>query len=209
MVSPTYSLIRVKDIKNNTIILDNDSLRAVLEVSGINFSLLSSEEQDAIVGSFKNFIDGLDFPIQILIASRIENINDYLKNLHLRLENEIDPLIKFQLEEYISFLEDYIQNNKVMKKIFYIVVPYDTVVINTGPLSKFKKIKTNYENESVKFEQLEIRVEYVVSSLLNLGLTTKRLTDIELIELLFEFYNPNIRWRQIPQKIIRKLAEIM
>ena len=207
MIAPTFSLIKVKDIRNNTYILENGGLRNVLRVNGLNFFLLSEKEQNMLIGEFKNFLDGLDFPIEILVLSRLENINNYLKILHLRTEEEKDPLIKFQLEEYISFLEDYLQNHKIMKKIFYVIVPYDPLEINLGPLSKIKRKNNLEESEEVKFEQLEIRTAYVIDSLFNLGLSPERLSDLELIELLFEVYNPNLRWQQLPKQIIQKLTE--
>jgi len=207
MIAPTFSLIRVKDIKNNAYILENGGLRSVIQLNGINLSLLFEKEQETVIAQFKNFLDGLDFPVEILILSRLENINDYLKILHLRLEEEKEPLIKFQLEEYISFLEDYLQNHSIMKKIFYVIVPYDPLETGLGPLAKIKKPTGIEESEEVRFEQLETRTYYAIDSLNNIGLQPKRLYDLELIELLFEVYNPNLRWQQLPKQIIEKLAE--
>jgi len=209
MIAPTFSLIKVKEIRNDAYILDNGGLRTILEVSGLNLSLLSEKEQETVISQFKNFLDGLDFPVEILTLSRLENINNYLKILHLRLEEEKDPLIKFQLEEYISFLEDYLQNHQIMKKIFYTIIPYDPLETGLGPLAKIKKPAGLEENEETKFEQLETRTNYVIDSLTNLGLVTQRLSDLELIELLFEVYNPSLRWQQLPKQIIEKLAETL
>ena len=209
MIAPTFSLIKVQEIKNDAYILENGGLRAVLEVTGINFPLLSEKEKEMVINQFKNFLDGLDFTLEILVLSRLENINNYLKILHLRLEEEKDPLIKFQLEEYISFLEDYLQNHKIMKKIFYVIVPYDPLETGLGPLAKIKKPAGLEESEETKFEQLETRVAYVIDSLFNLGLSTQRLSELQLIELLFEVYNPNLRWSQLPKQIIEKLAETL
>jgi hypothetical protein len=209
MIAPTFSLIKVKEIKNDVYILENGGLRSVLQVNGLNLSLLSEKEQEIVIGQFKNFLDGLDFPVEILVLSRLENINNYLKILHLRLEEEKDPLIKFQLEEYVSFLEDYLQNHKIMKKIFYVIIPYDPLEVGLGPLAKIKKPSGLEESEETKFEQLETRTNYVVDSLINLGLTPQRLSDLELIELLFEVYNPDLRWQQLPKQIIEKLAETL
>ena len=209
MTAPTFSLIQVENIKNDTLILTNGGLRAILEVSGINLSLLAEKEQELVINQFKNLLDGLDFPIEILVLSRMENINNYLKILHLRLEEERDPLIKFQLEEYISFLEDYLQNHKIMKKIFYIIIPYDPIETGLGPLAKIKKPAGLEETEEVKFEQLATRIAYIIDSLNNIGLNAYRLSDVELIKLLFEMYNPDLRWQQLPKQIIEKLAEIL
>lgn len=211
MILPTYELVKVKDVKDGIIFLENGGLRAVLSVSGLNFSLLLEEEQNIALGQFKGFLDSLDFPVQILILSRLENINDYLKILHLRLEEEKDPLIKFQLQDYISFLEDYIENHEIMKKMFLVVVPYDSLEISLGPLQKLKSRQKGSETEEplqVKIEQLETRVLYVSQALSNLGLSVNRLDDKELIKLLFEVYNPNLKWGQVPGSVIDKLTEL-
>ncbi len=208
MILPTYNLIKIKDIKNGALILESGGLRAILEISGLNFSLLSEKEQGIVISQFKSFLDGLDFSVEIMVLSRLENINDYLKILHLRLEDEKDPLIKFQLEEYISFLEDYLENHQIMEKIFLVVVPYDPLEISFGPLKRFQQKEIPEEPLKMKLEQLETRVAYVSQALANIGLTVKRLEDKELIELLFETFNPNLKWGQIPRPIIEKLAEI-
>lgn len=208
MILPTHNLIKVKDIKNGICFLENGGLRGILKVTGLNFGLLSEKEQDIVISQFKNFLDGLDFPVEILVLSRLENINDYLKILHLRLEEEKDPLIKFQLEEYISFLEDYLNNHQIMKKLFIIVVPYDPLSTSLGPLQKFQKQEILQESLQIQLEDLETRILYVSQALSNIGLSVERLEDKELIELLFEVYNPNLKWGQIPKPIIEKLAEI-
>lgn len=208
MTLPTYTLIKVKDIKNNIYILENGGLRAVLKVTGINFSLFSEEEQAIILSQFKNFLDGLDFPVEILILSRFENINDYLKILHLRFEEEKNQLIKFQLEEYLSFLEDYTNNHHIMKKIFFTIIPYDPLITNLKPLQKISFQTPNEENLEKDIENLETRVLYVYESLSSMGLEVERLRDNDLIELLFEVYNPSLKWGQIPRPIIEKLSEL-
>ncbi len=210
MPAPTYSLIKVKDVQRDTLILDNNTLRAVLQVGGINLTLLSEQEHNLVINQFQNFLNGLDFYVEILIVSRLENIDDYLKILHLRLENEKDPLVKFQLEEYINFLEDYLSSHNIMRKAFYVIVPYDGVVFSgSGIGSLFKnRQKAAEEALAVQLQQLETRVSYVSQALANIGLYVQRLDTKALIELLFELYNVNSKWGQIPKAIIEKLSQI-
>lgn len=213
MILPTYNLIKVKDIKNGICILENGGLRAILRATGINFSLLSEREQEIITGQFKSFLDGLDFNIEILNLSRLENINNYLKILNLKLESENDPLIKFQLEEYIKFLEDYTENNQIIKKMFFIIVPYDVIKITTSPLGKIPFLQnlskeTEQAISEVEIEGLNARVSYVKRALSNIGITVEQLNTQEIIELLFEIYNPNLKWGQVPKPIIEKLSEL-
>jgi hypothetical protein len=205
MILPTYYLIKVKEIRHNAYVLENGGLRAVIKVNGVNLFLMSDEEQDVVINQFKSFLDGLDFPVEILVISRAENLTNYLKILHLRSEEEKDPLIKFQLEEFISFLEDFLQNHNVMKKIFYVIVPYDTLEVSFLKKSKEKVV----ESDEIKFSQLETRVAYLLDSLHSLGLSPQRLSEAELIELLFEVYNPNLKWSQLPKQVIEKLKETL
>lgn len=203
MVKPTSSLIKVKDIKNDALIMEDGSLRAILAVPGINFSLLSEEEKNAVVGLFKELLDGLDFNLQILVVSRFAYIEGYINYLKDRLEEEQEPLIKLQLEEYIKFIESYVETHKIMKKIFYIIVPYETEVIE---IRKFgKKTKTKEEEFYRKLEQLETRVIYITEKLSSIGLQPLRLNSSELLQLLYEMYNPNLRWGLAPIKLFEEL----
>jgi|YNPMSStandDraft_1061717.scaffolds.fasta_scaffold00958_12 hypothetical protein len=208
MIQPTFSLIKIKDIQKNCFILENGSLRAVIEVTGVNLSLLSEQEQETLISQFRRLLDGLDFPLEILTISRQENIADYLKTLNLRLNQEDNMLIKFQLEEYIAFLKDYLDNHNIMKKIFYLIVPYDVLDIKFAIFPKNKKeqslIDQSFES---KLQQLEIRANYLQEAISAMGLQSHRLSDIELIELMFEVYNPNLRWQQLPSQVIQKLTE--
>ena len=205
MVKPTASLIKVKDIKNDALILEDGSLRAILSVPGINFNLLSEEERGAVVGLFKELLDGLDFNLQILVVSRYAYIEGYINSLKERLEEETEPLIKLQLEEYIKFIQSYVETHKIMKKIFYIVVPYEAEVIEIRRFGKKTKVKE--EEFYQKLEQLETRVIYISEKLASIGLQPLRLSNYELLQLLYEMYNPNLRWGLAPVRLFEELMQ--
>jgi type IV secretory pathway VirB4 component len=76
MVKSTSNLIKIKDIRDDVVITEDGGLRAILAVPGINFSLLSEQEKEAVVGLFKELLDGLDFSIQIFVVSRLAYIED-------------------------------------------------------------------------------------------------------------------------------------
>ena len=101
--------------------MDNNALRAVLAVPGINFSLLTDTEKEIVISQFKELLDGLDFPLQFLIVSRFANTENYINVLRVKLGDETEPLIRLQLEDYIKFIREYTETHKVMKKIFYVV----------------------------------------------------------------------------------------
>jgi KaiC/GvpD/RAD55 family RecA-like ATPase len=77
----TQRYVEVEEIRDGVLVLKTGALRAVLLVSSINFDLKSSEEQDAIISQYQNFLNSLDFPVQILVQSRRFNIDPYIELL--------------------------------------------------------------------------------------------------------------------------------
>src|SRR3989344_1138148 len=107
----TQQFVDIKYIKDGVVVLKNGSLRQVILVDGINFDLKSQEEQDIIISSYQHFLNSIDFTIQFSIHSRKLNIEDYLKRMEEKMENEANPLIKVQTEEYIKFIRSFVGVN--------------------------------------------------------------------------------------------------
>jgi type IV secretory pathway VirB4 component len=204
MVNKTTDLIKIKDIKDDIIIMEDGSLRALLAIPGVNFSLLGEKEQSIIIYNFKELLDGIDFQLQVLVISRLAYIEKYINYLEEILEKEYEPLIKIQLEEYIKFIKDYVENHLIMKKMFFLIIPYETetISIKEGLLKKEYKQEESYIK---KLEQLETRVTYITEKLSIIGLQPIRLTTPELIQLIYEAYNPSLRWGSAPLKLFEEL----
>ena len=100
----SLDLVDIKEIRGNVVIVNGGSLRQIVMVSGVNFALKSEDEQTLIVQAYQNFLNSVDFPLQIIIHSRKVNIDSYVQNLLLRKENEPSPLLQSQLEEYANFI---------------------------------------------------------------------------------------------------------
>jgi len=196
---PTQKFVEVKEIKDGTVILENGSLRRVLMVSGINFELKSEDEQNIIIYAYQNFLNTLDFSIQIVVHSRKLNIESYLDKLSERKSMETNELLKNQISEYIEFIRSYVELNAVMAKNFFVIVPYDPIIIPGGgrkifDLFKFgSKTKTSKieENLEQKMIQLNQRTEQVINGLSQIGLRVVALNDEELTELFYNLYNPS------------------
>jgi len=196
---PTQKFVEIKEIKDGVIILENGSLRCILMVSGINFELKSEDEQNIITYTYQNFLNTLDFSVQIVIHSRKLNIDNYLDKLAERQSTETNELLKNQLSEYIEFIRSYVELNAVMAKNFFVVVPYDPISVPEGgkkifDLFKFgskTKIPKVEESLEQKMIQLNQRTEQVINGLSQIGLRAVALNDEELIELFYNLYNPS------------------
>jgi hypothetical protein len=77
----TQNNMPIAEIKEGTVVLRDGTLRSVVLVSSINFSLKSEDEQNAIIASYVGFLNSLDFPLQIVIQSRQLQIQPYLEKL--------------------------------------------------------------------------------------------------------------------------------
>ena len=77
----TQKYLDIAEIKEDTVILRDGSLRAVILVSSINFALKSEEEQNAIISAYVSFLNNISFPLQIVIQSRELNIENYMETL--------------------------------------------------------------------------------------------------------------------------------
>ncbi len=195
----TQQFVDIAEIKNGTIILKNGGLRRVLIVSGINFDLKSEEEQNIILSSFQNFLNALDFSMQFVIHSRKMNIEGYLDKLKERQSMEENELLKNQIAEYSEFIKSFVEQNAVMAKTFFVVVPYDPIQISgmasdlLSGLKFWEKKKTqNKKDEGVeqKMVQMDQRTEQTISGLNQIGLRAVALNNEELIELFYNLYNP-------------------
>jgi len=93
----TEKFVSIKTIRDDSVILKDGSLRAVVMASGINFDLLSESEQDMIINAYQNLLNGLDFTLQTLVHSRKININNYLKKIKKRETQETNNLLRLQI----------------------------------------------------------------------------------------------------------------
>ena len=202
-VQSTKNLVDIADIVDNIVILKNGSLRAVIEVSSINFELRSEGEQVAILQNFQRFLNSTDFPLQIVVNSRKLDIEDYVKLIDKSTESLTSELLKIQAAEYSKFIKELADLSNIMSKKFYIVVPFYVFETpsKTGVLDSIKSIiKPSGVAKQIKPEQLETyrnqlmqRVELVFDGLVGLGLKTRLLEGPELMNLYYGLYNPGVK----------------
>jgi hypothetical protein len=204
-IQTTKDFVVIADIRDTIAILKDGSLRSVIDVSSMNFELKSADEQTAIIQAFQNFINSIDFPLQIGINSRKLDIGPYLKSLDALIANISNELMKIQAIEYTRFIKGLTELANIMSKKFYIVVPLHAVetMSQSGGTAKgllgalksmvspssFVKTLTDQELESYKI-QLNQRVDFVMSGVSSLGLESKVLKKEELMNLYYSYYNP-------------------
>lgn len=196
----TQKYVDVMEVRDGVIVLKNGTLRSVLMVSSINFDLKSSEEQDAIISQYQDFLNSLDFPVQILITSRKLNIEPYIDILKQKEIQQVNELLRLQVSEYQKFIKNLTDVSNIMAKSFYIIVPFAPVEsTSTGMFSKISAVlhpKKVIEEKKEFFEtykdQLWQRVEHIITALGGSGVKIVALKTEEVIEFLYNSYSPKI-----------------
>jgi hypothetical protein len=162
----------------------------------INLDLKSADEQVAIILQFQNFLNALEFPIQMTASSRRLDIRPYLIKLEDRLEKIEGDLLRIQTREYIGFIQKFNETYDVMSKYFYVIIPYGGIALPGENLvsNLFKKKNAPSQNSTDQFEesrsQLEQRIAVVTGGLESMGIETKQLDTPALIELYQKTFNP-------------------
>ncbi len=197
----TQTHLKIGEIKDNTLVLKDGSIRAVLSVSSVNFELLSEQEQTSIIYSYQNFLNALDFPIQIMIRSKRLDIEGYLSRMTETANNQPDARIKQQTYDYIDFVASFVEYSDIMEKDFYIVIAHEPDRVKSGnffqrfmqqlnPADNGLDYRVRQQEFSVLRKTLNQRVASVINAMASAGLFVKRLNIHELIQLYYEVYNP-------------------
>ncbi|HDJ30575.1 MAG TPA: hypothetical protein ENF31_01290 [bacterium] len=207
---PTQKFLEIEDIREGIVILKNKTLRGVLIVSSLNFALKSEEEQNATIFQFQEFLNSLDFPLQIVVQSRRLNITGYLDKLKSLEERQENELLKAQTAEYRKFIKDLVAKASIMQKNFFVVVPFIPFGAEATKKGFFAKPTLPTLTEEV-FQRAKVqlwqRMEFIILGLRRCGLQAQPLDSPELIELFWSIYNPEEAefgyYPEIPPELIR------
>jgi len=200
----TQLYLDIAEIKNDTVILRDGSLRAALLVSSVNFALKSEDEQNALVGAYVNFLNSVEFPLQIVVQSRKLDIDGYLRRLDSAKKDLTNELLKRQIIDYQAFIKEMVELGDIMSKKFFVIISYSPVEDKKrgfftrlgAVLTPGKVIRLDEEKFGKYRHSLNQRVENVVMHLSGMGLTSVRLDTQSLIELYYNVYNPDVSANQ-------------
>jgi len=200
----TQQFLEIEQIREGILLLKNKSLRGVLMISSLNFALKSADEQQAIIYQFQNFLNSLDFPVEIVVQSRILNITGYLDKLKEIETAQKNELMKIQTAEYRKFISDLVVGRQILSKTFFVTIPFTLIEI---PKIGIKKEADFSEGQFQRAKsQLWQRMEFAALGLRRCGLQCSFLNTLELIELFWSLYHPEEAevgyYPEIPPEII-------
>lgn len=206
----TQNSLLFSELRDNMVIMNDGSFRAVIACKSINFDLMSSKEREGIEYSYQNFLNSLYFPVQILIRSQRVDIGPYIERLTNIRRDQENMLLNVLTDDYIDFIDTLSQEANIMDKSFYVIVPYwphgDINTIKRGSKSLFstifggtpqqRSIVVDHAQYEKAKDEIKNHCDSVMSGLFQLGIKCVQLNTRELGELYYNFYNPDTAVRE-------------
>ncbi len=190
-MNTTQQHLLISEIKEDILILKNGGGALVMQVSAVNFGLLSDREQIGIISSFAQMLNSLNFSIQIVIYSERLNINSYLGLLDKANQAQLNPLLKKMMASYKQFIQTTIKENDVLDKKFYIIIPLFSLELG---------VTSSKENLDQKIKTVLLpRMNQITRQLGRIGLKATQLSHQKLVELFFDIYNGQGVEKILPQ----------
>lgn len=165
----TENWVPVKDINNNMIILDNKQMVTGVKIQPRNIFILEENYQNQIIESFKTFYNLIDYEFWLIIADRPVDINLYISQLQLKLNDTQSPVYRKLILDDISKAELFMNNGIVDTEYFILFKEKDTDLIQ-------KKIRN------------------LISNLANCGLIASQTSNDDLRMIIDNFLNGGIRY---------------
>ena len=195
-VPSTQEHLEIEDIKDDLVVLKNGIVSLVMEVSSINFDLLSEREQDVKIMGFTGLLNSMDFQVQIVIKTEKTDISAYLDKLKYYREKQMSNALKRQIDIYMRFITNLAINKEVLAKKIYVVIPeivgqvQRTSMVKQafGKKAKITNLKPLLDGARPK---LFAKRDHLIKQFKRIGLISRQLTNDQLVRLYYSMYDPD------------------
>jgi hypothetical protein len=156
--------VKIQDIRKNVVVLKGKTI-AVLAVIPTDFLMFSENGKFSTISSYRNFLNSINFPIQIVMRTGKVNLRDYFASAKERIAKNRDKKGMEEMDKFEGFVEKYISTKGVNDRLFYLIIPQE-----------------GFEFEE-QLKKLEYKIDICTEKLGLCGLRCKRLEDSALTTL--------------------------
>jgi hypothetical protein len=182
--SSTQGFTEVQDIQDGILYLKGNNAASLLEVSSVNFYLLSTDEQNARVYGFMSFLNSLSFAIQIFVVSKKVDMTEYLGMLEKKIESASNPKFSEHLIMYQQFIQELVKGEDLLDKKIYVVIPFSSMELGGIPSGNKKQTLQERMRDGLISKQTS-----VIGQIQRMGLAARPLESSEIAKVLYELYN--------------------
>jgi len=191
----SQGLMGVRAIENSEVELMDGSLRAILQVEPINFSLLDSGQKTAFVSNYREFLNHLSAPIQILVRTEKSDAEEAFRQMQEKMEGA-DRKTAALFLDFFEYESKFLAEHMVRSRRYYFIVTQQRYGM-TGQL--------NEETRS----HLEQRTKIIQEKLAACGLRSERLDTAALLRF-FSIYSMHDYWEvknKGPEKEVKQCSD--
>jgi len=181
----------IQAIQTGVVALPDGEYRAVLEVSGTARPFEDEVRLEAVLAGFATFLNGLSYPIQILVRASPVDLSRYLTSLEERGRKEMDGQLADLAHDHAAFIQGLARQRTLLERRFYVVVPSESVT-RTSWIHRLRRgpIADEEPRRAAARRQLTFRCEDVSRQVARCGLAARRLGDLELAQLYLACWSP-------------------
>lgn len=165
----TENWVPVKNINNNVILLNNKQMVTGVKIQPRNIFILEENYQNSIIESFKTFYNLIDYEFWLIIADRPVDINLYISQLQLQLNDTQNPVYRKLIIDDISKAELFMSNG----------------IVDTEYFILFKDNNT---------DSIQKKIRNLISNLASCGLIASQTSDEDLRMIIDNFLNGGIKY---------------
>lgn len=169
----TENWITVRDINNNIIFLDNKSMVTGVKIQPRNIFIMDQNAQFNVIDQLRVFYNLIDFEFWLVVADRPVDVNLYISQLELHLNNVQDPAIRKLIVDDIEKADMFINNDVVDTEYFILFKDNNTDSLN----KKVRNLINNFASCGLIAAQTsndDLRM--ILDNFLNGGVTYKNRT---------------------------------
>lgn len=169
----TENWITVRDINNNIIFLDNKQMVTGVKIQPRNIFIMDQNSQFNVIDQLRVFYNLIDYEFWLVVADRPVDVNLYISQLELHLNNVQDPAIRKLIVDDIEKADMFINNDVVDTEYFLLFKDNNTDSLN----KKVRNLINNFASCGLIASQTsndDLRM--ILDNFLNGGITYKNRT---------------------------------
>ncbi|MGP4074188.1 hypothetical protein ACTWQB_16925, partial [Piscibacillus sp. B03] len=184
-------LSKVKDIRENMLVLSNNRYNMIVEVTPVNYYLLSQDEQEAIDMNFETWLAQLDdYDVQWYLQNRFVDLSEPIEEMEKSIKQEQEEGLTDLAVEYgrsiIRDLQSWEHNTPRYETKRYIVFSY---TLNPKDIEFDSKEEYQDKADTKAYNELIRRVNTAQNSLSKSRMQLDVLSSEGIVELMYYTLN--------------------
>src|SRR5215467_10966707 len=123
--------LAIETIQTGVVALPDGEYRAVLEVSGVARPFEDEARLEGILAGFATFLNGLSYPLQVLVRASPVDLSRYLAALEERGRLEMDGQLAELAHDHAAFIQGLARQRTLLERRFYVIVPSESAMRST------------------------------------------------------------------------------